>query len=184
MTRRYNDFWGRGTSVDLVALGDRVRGLRRGKEWEQADLAARLRITPQRLSDLERAHGGLPPVDLLKSMAVLLGSTVGFLIGEDEEAERAAAGALPFRPSPGAPDEEPFGRRLARLRRQAGWTQSELAQRIAGQRTEVSRYEGGAGWPSGERVIALAQALGVTTDLLLLGDRTTAASPFVRAAVP
>jgi len=75
-------------------------------------------------------------------------------------------------------DEQPaatgFGRRLARARNAAGLSQGELAVLVGGQRGEIVRYESGKVIPNARRVVALAVALGVTTDSLLLDDKPTA----------
>lgn len=51
-------------------------------------------------------------------------------------------------------DKERFGRRLADLRAKEGWTQQQLAERIAVSRVAVSHLEAGMSHP-GERTVAL-----------------------------
>jgi transcriptional regulator with XRE-family HTH domain len=53
---------------------------------------------------------------------------------------------------------EPFGQRLARLRTAHGWTQQDLADRIAISRVAVSHLEMGISVPS-ERTVALLAGL-------------------------
>src|SRR5437588_12765893 len=49
-----------------------------------------------------------------------------------------------------------LGRRIARLRRQLGWTQQELADRISISRAAVSHLESGVSVPSERTVTLLA----------------------------
>ena len=53
---------------------------------------------------------------------------------------------------------ENLGRRIARMRTQAGWTQQELAARLAVSRVAVSHLEAGISVP-GERTVALLAGL-------------------------
>lgn len=71
-----------------------------------------------------------------------------------------------------------FRQRLYRLRRDKGWTQSELARRIWGEtedargykvarnRDRISAYEAGRATPERANLDALAEALGVTVEEL------------------
>jgi transcriptional regulator with XRE-family HTH domain len=62
---------------------------------------------------------------------------------------------------------EPFGSRLARLRKERGFTQIELASRIGLTQTLVSDYERGKLRLNAEMVVRFARALGVSSDALL-----------------
>lgn len=53
---------------------------------------------------------------------------------------------------------EHLGRRIAKLRAELGWTQQELAGRLAISRTAVSHLEGGVATP-GERTVTLLAGL-------------------------
>ena len=69
-------------------------------------------------------------------------------------------GAADVRTSPGnAGVPEPLGPRIARLRHESGWTQQELADRIAISRVAVSHLELGISAPSERTVALLAGAL-------------------------
>jgi len=63
--------------------------------------------------------------------------------------------------------DEGFGARLSRLRKQAGYTQQEIAQEIGVSRRMIAYYEGETERPPTTLLPALAEALGVTTDALL-----------------
>ena len=63
--------------------------------------------------------------------------------------------------------EQDFGARLSRLRKEAGYTQQELAQEIGVSLRMIAYYEGETERPPTTLLPALAEALGVTTDALL-----------------
>jgi len=62
---------------------------------------------------------------------------------------------------------EGFGERLASLRKAAGFTQVELAAEIGITQRMVTYYEAPAAQPPAHLLPQLAQALGVSTDVLL-----------------
>ena len=57
--------------------------------------------------------------------------------------------------------------RLTALRKQNGWSQEELAQRLDVSRQAVSKWEGGQAMPDLERVVRMSELFGVSTDSLL-----------------
>ena len=59
-----------------------------------------------------------------------------------------------------------IGTRIETLRKQAGLTQGELAERAHIQRTHVSRIEAGKYAVTFEVVQAIAEALGMTVDII------------------
>ncbi len=61
----------------------------------------------------------------------------------------------------------PFGERLAVLRKQKGFSQSQLAKKLNVTREMVNYYERRAKNPTGDFVQKVATALGVSTDELL-----------------
>jgi transcriptional regulator with XRE-family HTH domain len=64
----------------------------------------------------------------------------------------------------------PLGERIKLLRKERGWGQSELAEKIASDARQISRYENGKIVPSVEAIIKIAQAFDVSIDYLLLDD--------------
>jgi transcriptional regulator with XRE-family HTH domain len=62
---------------------------------------------------------------------------------------------------------ETMGQRLARLRKERGWTQVELAERTGIVQTVLSDYERGKLRLNADMIVRFAQALEVTTDELL-----------------
>jgi transcriptional regulator with XRE-family HTH domain len=64
-------------------------------------------------------------------------------------------------------DAETFGQRMARLRKERGFTQIELAEKAGTIQAVISSYECGRVRPHAAMIGQLAQALGVTADELL-----------------
>lgn len=62
-----------------------------------------------------------------------------------------------------------LGPRIATLRRMAGFTQSQLADRLGISPSAVGMYEQGRREPAGDLLIAMATLFGVSTDYLLTG---------------
>ena len=62
-----------------------------------------------------------------------------------------------------------LGARIAALRRQAGWNQAELAQRLRISPSAVGMYEQGRREPSADTLVEMARVLGVSVDYLLTG---------------
>ena len=60
--------------------------------------------------------------------------------------------------------------RISDLRRQAGWSQEELAERLDVSRQSVSKWESGASLPEVDKIIAMSRLFGVSTDYLLKDD--------------
>jgi transcriptional regulator with XRE-family HTH domain len=67
---------------------------------------------------------------------------------------------------------ETIGRRLARLRKERGFTQVEVAEKIGIIQSLVSSYENDVLKLSAEMAVRFARALGVSTDDLLETKRT------------
>jgi len=60
-----------------------------------------------------------------------------------------------------------FGKRLAQLRKEAGYTQKELAEEIGATRRVIAYYETESEHPPANLLVDLAKILSVTTDELL-----------------
>lgn len=71
-----------------------------------------------------------------------------------------------------------FGARLAQLRKDAGYTQAELANEVGVSRRMIAYYEGQSDHPPTGLLPAIAQALKITTDALL------GASPIKKPSKP
>lgn len=70
-------------------------------------------------------------------------------------------------------DAKAVGERIARARREKGWTQRQLAERLHISDRTVSKWERGAGLPDVALLVPLADALGLTVTELLDGARET-----------
>ena len=64
------------------------------------------------------------------------------------------------------------------LRKKAGWSQEELAEKLAVTRQSVSKWEGAQSIPDMDKVVQMSRLFGVTTDYLLK-DEIEAAEPTV-----
>lgn len=59
---------------------------------------------------------------------------------------------------------------LKKFRAASGLTQEQVWEKAAISKSSYTSYEAGKGMPSGDKVVALAKVLGVTTDELLLDE--------------
>jgi transcriptional regulator with XRE-family HTH domain len=64
-----------------------------------------------------------------------------------------------------------FGERLKALREKRGITQQELAAMTGSDWSQISRYEREINLPTADRIVALARALRVSPNKILLGTR-------------
>ena len=67
-----------------------------------------------------------------------------------------------------------LGARIAALRRKAGWSQAELAQKLGISPSAVGMYEQGRREPAAQLLVALSKEFQVSTDYLLTGQPTAA----------
>lgn len=65
---------------------------------------------------------------------------------------------------------------LKRFRAASGLTQEQVWEKAGISKSSYTSYEAGKGMPSGDKVVALAKVLGVTTDELLLDDEELSVS--------
>jgi transcriptional regulator with XRE-family HTH domain len=64
-----------------------------------------------------------------------------------------------------------FGLRLKELRKQKGWTQKELANKIDIRFSQLNKYECGMHIPPIEKLIKLSNSFRVTLDYLIMGNQ-------------
>lgn len=62
-----------------------------------------------------------------------------------------------------------LGARIAALRRDAGWSQAELARKLQVSASAVGMYEQGRREPAADTLVALSEIFDVSTDYLLTG---------------
>jgi transcriptional regulator with XRE-family HTH domain len=79
--------------------------------------------------------------------------------------------------APTASEKETLGQRLARIRKERGLTQVELAERTGLIQVVVSDYERGRLRLPADMAVRFAEVLGLTTDELLRPKRKNAAQP-------
>ncbi len=60
--------------------------------------------------------------------------------------------------------------RLKTLRAEAGWSQTELADKIGSDGRQVSRYENGRITPSLEALVRIAETFNISVDYLVIAD--------------
>jgi transcriptional regulator with XRE-family HTH domain len=65
--------------------------------------------------------------------------------------------------------ETGFPTRMAELRKEKGFTQQQLAERVGVHVQQLKRYEGGISQPTLDVIRNLSMALGVSSDMLLFG---------------
>jgi transcriptional regulator with XRE-family HTH domain len=63
-----------------------------------------------------------------------------------------------------------LGERIKALRKEKGWSQGELAEKVATDGRQISRYENGHITPSADVLVKLAQVFDVSVDYLLIED--------------
>ena len=64
-----------------------------------------------------------------------------------------------------------FPEKLQKLRKERGWSQEELANRITVSRQAVSKWELGTAVPDTDNIVQLSELFGVTTDYLIKDRR-------------
>jgi len=63
-----------------------------------------------------------------------------------------------------------LGERIKQLRKEAGWSQGELAEKVATDARQISRYENGRITPSLDAIARIAEVLNVSVDHLVFED--------------
>ena len=70
--------------------------------------------------------------------------------------------------------------KIKELRAQRGWSQEQMAEKLAVSRQAVTKWETGVGAPDIENLAAIARLFGVTTDELIFGSAASEATDEVR----
>ena len=70
-------------------------------------------------------------------------------------------------------DQVRIGRFIADERKKKGWTQKQLAEKLNISDKTVSKWECGNGFPEVSLLLPLCEALGVTVNDLLSGERVS-----------
>ncbi len=67
-----------------------------------------------------------------------------------------------------------FPAKLWALRKERGWSQGQLAQKIGADLQRISKYEHGVIWPTMELMVRLAKVFDVSVDFLIRDDKDAA----------
>ena len=70
-----------------------------------------------------------------------------------------------------------LGEKIALLRKQKGWSQEDLAERLDISRQSVSKWESGTSVPDLDKIIKVSELFQVSTDFLLKDETDIPASP-------
>jgi transcriptional regulator with XRE-family HTH domain len=150
-------------------FGDKLRYLRRRHKLTQADLARWLKLVSQSHISYLESRRKAPSLDLVLRVAEVFGVSPDYLLRASIPAELAVLPpATPATDQDAAPQVRLLGAKLHALRRTHGWTQWDVAQRVAPTtQAYISLLEAGQKTPSPDLVLQLADVFGVTTAYLL-----------------
>lgn len=70
-----------------------------------------------------------------------------------------------------------FSEKIVLLRKQAGLSQEELAEKLQISRQSISKWESGQSMPESDKLLSLSRALGSSVDFLLDDEKTSPADP-------
>ena len=151
-------------------FGAKLRKLREEHGLIQAVLGRRFGLASHaHIANVELGHDR-PSLDLVVRIATLFRVTVDELVRDTVPIEAVRSPGL-CDTGPSRVDPVQLGQQVRTLRQSRGLTQAVLAQRLesAGQ-SGIGKIERGEKLPSLERLVQLADALGVSTDDLLVAS--------------
>ena len=80
--------------------------------------------------------------------------------------------------------EHSIGKTIAALRKQYGWTQVELAEKLGVSDKAVSKWESNGGYPEVSQFPSIAKIFGVSIDYLMTGEETALPTESVDKEMP
>ena len=80
--------------------------------------------------------------------------------------------------------EHSIGKTIAALRKQNGWTQVELAEKLGVSDKAVSKWESNGGYPEVSQFPSIAKIFGVSIDYLMTGEETALPTESVDKEMP
>lgn len=138
-----------------MGLGNAIRSLRKKRGMTQGDLAQATGFSLDSISRWEREERS-PVADDLRKLALVLNTTVGFLMGEVSHSQPLSA------------DEKmTMGKEIRQRREKKGWTQQVLAEKVGITGAFLSEIETGKKRPSYETLSALATVFNCSAGDLL-----------------
>lgn len=139
-------------------FGSRLRTLRKEAGITQTELAEKLNVHLQTVSKWERGLSE-PDFSLFGELADILGVSLEKLVGA-EEGETVFSGTF---------DAAAFGKNLAKLRKDKGESQEQLAELLSATASAVSKWERGIVCPDRAQLLLLAEHAGQPVSRLYYG---------------
>jgi transcriptional regulator with XRE-family HTH domain len=166
------------TIRDMSAMDKLAKRLllsRHDREWNQDELADQAGVSRTYVSDIERGKAKNIGIDVVMALAHALSISPSYLMGEadtplpkfSDDSEDLLFGVPPWRNGPSAAIDN-LGGRLLISRRDLGWTQGDLAEKVGVNRSYISNIESGRAKNIGADILAaMAKALDVSVAYLL-----------------
>lgn len=143
-------------SYKMTSFGKRVRDLREAKKLTQQELGHILNTSYAVVGKYERDEMK-PSIDVANKVAKALGTTLEYLVGEDERTNIFKDHGITL------------GKRIENLRNEVGLSMNELAKRLETSHVQIANYERDEQIPSAAVLLKIANELKTTCDYLLKG---------------
>lgn len=135
-------------------IGERIRDSRKKKNLTQKQLAQKIHVSSQVMSNFERGYTEIS-AEQIKRIAEELDVTSDYLLGRSDDSELEGSGVVEI------------GERISILREKKNISQKELADRINVNKSVMNRIESGERPVRDEELKSISTVLGVTADYLL-----------------
>ncbi|MBQ4268095.1 MAG: InlB B-repeat-containing protein [Clostridia bacterium] len=141
-----------------MSFGERLKNLRKQADLTQSAFAEKAGVHFQTVSKWERGASA-PDISVLGLIAETLGVTLETLLGV-KESETPMVGAF---------DLSALATAIADYRKGAGWSQSELAEKMGTTSDTVSKWERGVTSPDIDALIKLSELFSISPSVLYYG---------------